>query len=204
MKKVIQNVFEIPRWFARNRFLLLNKWRFKHIGKNTRVYRPLCVDGIENITLGDDVVVHDYTWLAALPLTGQGVQLVLNDGVTLGNFNHIYATNSIIIEKDVLTADKVYISDNLHNYEEIALPVIKQSIKQCKPVVIGEGSWLGEHVCVIGASIGKHCVIGANAVVTKDIPDYSITVGTPARIIKRFDFEKKEWRRTDSNGNFFD
>lgn len=193
MKGIIQNVFKIPRWFARNRFLLLNKWRFKHIGKNIRVYRPLRVDGIDNISLGNDVIVHDYTWLAALPLTGQDVQLVLNDGVTLGYFNHIYATNSIIIEKNVLTADKVYISDNLHSYEDIALPVIKQPIKQCKPVVIGEGSWLGEHVCVIGASVGKHCVIGANSVVTKDIPDYSIAIGAPARVIKKYNFNRKQW-----------
>lgn len=50
---------------------------------------------------------------------------------------------------------------------------------------IGEGSWIGENVCVCGANIGKHCVIGANSVVTKDIPDYSVAVGCPARIIKK-------------------
>lgn len=163
------------------------------MGKKSRVYKPLRVDGIENIMIRDNVVVHDGTWLAALPLTGHNVQLVLEDGVTLGNFNHIYATKSIIIEKDVLTADKVYISDNLHNYEDVDIPIIKQPIKQCKPVVIGEGSWLGEHVCVIGASIGKHCVIGANAVVTKDIPDYCVAVGIPARVIKRYDTDSSIW-----------
>lgn len=59
---------------------------------------------------------------------------------------------------------------------------------------IGEGTWLGENVCVIGAKIGKHCVIGANSVVTKDIPDYSIAVGAPARIIKQYNFKENVWK----------
>ena len=191
--RLIENILKLPGWISRNLFLFFNRWRFKHVGERSRIYKPLRVDGIENITIGDSVVVHDGTWLAALPLTGHDVQLVLEDGVTLGNFNHIYATHSIIIEKNVLTADKVYISDNLHSYEDVNLPVIKQPIKQCNPVVIGEGSWLGEHVCVIGVSVGKHCVIGANSVVTRDIPDYCIAVGTPARVIKTFDFEHNNW-----------
>ena len=64
---------------------------------------------------------------------------------------------------------------------------------QKKPVIIGEGSWIGENVCIIGASVGKHCVIGANAVVTKDIPDYCVAVGTPAKIIKKYDTKIKKW-----------
>lgn len=163
------------------------------VGVRARLERPLRVDGIQNITLGNNVMVHEGTWLAAMPLTGRNAELVINDGATLGHYNHIYATQSIVIEKDVLTADKVYISDNLHEYENVELPVIKQPIKQCKPVVIGEGSWLGEHVCVIGASIGKHCVIGANTVVTKDIPDYCVAVGSPAKVIKKYNKEKGGW-----------
>ena len=69
-------------------------------------------------------------------------------------------------------------------------------------VEIGEGSWLGENVCVLGTHIGKHCVIGANSVVTKDIPDYSVAVGIPAKVIKRFDLESKSWRRIDDKGQF--
>ena len=190
---IFRKLIKIPGWLIKNRYLLLNRWRFKYVGKGVRVYKPLHIDGIDNITLGDYVSVHEGTWLAAIPLTGNEVQLDIEDGVTLGHYNHIYATRSIIIGKNVLTADKVYISDNLHSYEDITVPVIKQPIKQCKPVVIGDGSWLGENVCVIGASIGKHCVIGANAVVTKDIPDYSVAVGSPARVKKKYDFEQNKW-----------
>ena len=71
-------------------------------------------------------------------------------------------------------------------------------------VQIGEGSWLGENVCVMGVSIGKHCVVGANSVVTKDFPDYCVIVGAPAKIIKRYCFEQQKWKKTDNNGNFID
>lgn len=63
-------------------------------------------------------------------------------------------------------------------------------------VRIGEGSWLGTNVVVVGnVHIGKHCVIGANSVVTKDIPDYTVAAGIPCKVIKRYDFERKEWVR---------
>ena len=72
------------------------------------------------------------------------------------------------------------------HYEDIETPIIEQSIGSKGNVIIGEGSWLGNNVAVISCKIGKHCVIGANSVVTHDIPDYSVAVGCPARVIKRY------------------
>ena len=63
-------------------------------------------------------------------------------------------------------------------------------------MVIGEGSWIGTNAVIIGnVRIGKHSVIGANAVVTKDIPDYSVAVGIPARVVRQFDFLTGEWKK---------
>ncbi|WP_343616097.1 acyltransferase [Flavobacterium sp.] len=184
-------------------FNFLNKGKFKNFGKKNSIFCPLKIDGKENISIGTKVIVQYKTWLAAVPLTGtSSCDLIIGDGSCIGNFNHIYATNSIIIGKDVLTADRVYISDNLHSYEDITLPIINQPIKQISAVSIGDGSWLGENVCVIGAKIGKNCVVGANSVVTKDIPDYSVVVGAPARIIKRYCTDLKKWRKTDIHGNW--
>ena len=73
------------------------------------------------------------------------------------------------------------------------MPVKYQPIKQLNEVYIGDGCWIGENVCIIGASIGKNSVIGANAVVMKDIPDYCVAVGAPARVIKKYDFDLQEW-----------
>ena len=91
---------------------------------------------------------------------------------------------------------------DIHGYEDITKPIKKQPIIQKKEVIVGDNSWIGENVCIIGAKVGKHCIVGANSVVTRDVPDYSVVVGSPARIIKRYDFEKQEWRKTNSIGNF--
>lgn len=183
------------------------RWKFllAEFGKKTYIFSPLRIDGPENISVGSKVYVGYKTWLAALPLTGEKqCSLIIKDDCAIGNFNHIYCTKQIILEKGVLTADKVYISDNLHGYEDIHTYIIEQPIIQNRTVVIGEGSWLGENVCVLGAKIGKHCVLGSNSVVTKDIPDYCVAVGIPAKIIKRYDFTTQSWRKTNPRGEFID
>lgn len=186
-------IYKLSNVISRNWFVFWNRYRFKRFGNRSRVLKPISVVGVENITIGDNVIVHEGSWIAATPLTGSRASLVIGNGARIGHYNHIYATQSITIEDNVLTADKVYISDNQHGYEDVNLPIVKQAIRQCNPVVIGEDSWLGENVCVIGACIGKHCVIGANAVVTHDIPDYSVAVGIPAKVIKQYDFKENAW-----------
>lgn len=179
--------------------------KFRSFGVNSIINKPLIIGKPENISIGNNVAIQYKVWLTANPQTGNKLaELVISDGCHIGNYNHIYATSSIILEKNVLTADKVYISDNLHNYEDINTPIHSQAIKQLKHVRIGEGTWLGENVCVIGASIGKQSVIGANSVVTKDIPDYCVAVGIPAHIIKRYNFETKQWEKTNPDGTFIE
>lgn len=177
-------------------YSILHRYSFKHVGQKVLIFSPLKIVGKGNISIEDNVHIYYKTWLMALPVTGEKeCKLEIGSGSTIGNFNHIIASHRIIIGENVLTADKVYISDNIHNYDDINTPIKEQQIVQKKDVYIGDGSWLGENVCVIGATIGKHCVIGANSVVTKDIPDYSVAVGSPARVIKRYDLEKKEWTK---------
>lgn len=178
------------------------KSQIKFVGKHSLILPPLKTEGY-NIIIKSNTIINKSCWLAAVPLTGEkSVELEIGNNCYIGNFNEIYATKKIIIEDNVITADRVYISDNLHGYENPNIPVINQPIKQISTVNIGSGSWLGVGVAIIGANIGKHCVIGANAVVTKDIPDYSVAVGIPAKIIKRYNFTTKSWEKTLPDGSF--
>lgn len=188
---LLKKVFSIPnRIFS----FFLYKTRFSTFGIHSVLQSPLRIDGGKNIVIGDYVSIQYKTWLGALPLTGSDkAELIIEDGSIIGNFNHIFATQSIVIRKKVLTADKVFISDNLHGYLDPMTPILDQPIQQNGTVEIGEGSWLGENVCVIGANIGKHCIIGANSVVTKDIPDYCVAVGAPAKVIKQYNNKRNEW-----------
>ena len=187
------------------KFIFFLYWKpyFKSLGWGAFIDRPLHRMGGKNISIGKRVTINYKSWLGALPHTNEtDCKLIINDGCTIGHFCEIYATKSIIIEKNVLTADRVYISDNLHGYEDINTPIKDQPIRQINPGRIGEGSWIGVGVAVMGATIGRHCVIGANSVVTRDIPDYSVAVGIPAKVIKRYDFQSNRWRKTNADGSF--
>lgn len=172
------------------------------IGSRSRLIKTK-VDGSNKIFIGSKVYINTGGWLAAVPLTGnQNCSLYIGDGSYVGRFCHFYATSKIVIGKKVLIADKVYISDNLHSFTDIELPIIDQPVQQVNEVSIGDGAWLGENVCIIGASVGKQSVIGANSVVTKDVPDYCVAVGSPAKIIKRYSIEINKWVNTNSKGEF--
>ncbi|QOG03784.1 DapH/DapD/GlmU-related protein [Flavobacterium sp. MDT1-60] len=187
---------KIYKSLNRRIYYILNKKKYRFISSTAIVQKLLRIDGKENISIEKRVVIQKMTWIAAVPLTNEdNCELSIGEGSIIGHFNHIYATKEIIIGKNVLTADKVYISDNLHQYENIELPIMFQGIKQLSNVRIGDGSWIGENVCIIGASIGENCVIGANSVVTKDIPDYCVAVGAPARIIKKYNIILQKWEK---------
>lgn len=177
-------------------FYLLFRNQFKYLDFRSSIQSPLRIEGMKNISISKGVIIQYKTWLAAIPLTGYSkCTLEIGQGSIIGNFNHIYSTCSIKIGENVLTADKVYISDNTHEYSNVLQPIMYQPIKQIGFVEIGDGSWIGENVCVLGAKIGKNCVIGANSVVVHDIPDYSVAVGAPAKVIKFFNLKTNIWEK---------
>lgn len=182
---------------------LLYARRFHTFGSNVRILFPLDLIGMENISNGDDVQVGHRTTLAALTLPGgDASSLSIGSGTQLGSFNHIYCTRRIWIGDNVLTANGVYISDNLHGYADPRQPILSQPLRQLADVEIGSGAWIGHNCCIIGARVGRQTVIGANAVVTRDIPDLCVAVGAPAVVIKRFDESTESWRPTNTDGSF--
>lgn len=186
-------------------FRALFRARFAGFGSGTLVVAPVAIEGPERIHLGRNVYIAHQTCLAATPHTGSDeCRLEIGDGSRIGRFNHFYATRRIVIGVKVLTANNVYISDNLHGYRDPGTAILDQPIQQLNDVEIGDGSWLGHNVCVLGAKIGRHCVVGANAVVTRDLPDYSVAVGAPAIVIRRYDGETGSWRPTRPDGAFLE
>jgi lipopolysaccharide O-acetyltransferase len=122
--------------------------------------------------------------------------------VQINDFVHIAAKQSVIIGNNVLIASKVYISDISHgSYKGNAFdsdPGIDPQKRELvsNPVLIDENVWIGESVSVFpGVRIGKASIIGANAVVTKDIPDYCIAAGNPAKVIKKYNFNTRKWEK---------
>ena len=110
----------------------------------------------------------------------------IGDRCLIGKGSGIVGHFSIDIGNDVWTGHHVYITDQNHGYTDVTRPISQQSMPE-RAVSIGDGSWLGYGTVVLpGAQIGKHVTIGANAVVTGVIPDFSVAVGNPARVIRRY------------------
>lgn len=181
---------------GRRLFSSFMRSQFAAFGKKSLIYRPLKLLGMNNIWIGHHVIISEFAWLQATPLVaGCHPRIEIGNGSYIGHFSHIVAVDKIIIGSDVLIANKVYISDNTHGYEDTQYSVIDQPVKYLSQVSIGDGSWIGENVCISGAKIGIHCVIGANSVVRCDIPDYCVAVGSPARIVKKYNLKSNVWER---------
>lgn len=112
--------------------------------------------------------------------------LRIGDRCVIGRGSSLIAHTSIVIGNDVWTGPNVYITDQNHGYADVERPIWQQPPPPDRPVVIGDGTWLGYGAVVLpGSRIGRNVVIGANAVVTGEIPDFSVAVGAPARVVKR-------------------
>ena len=184
----------MPKYHKAKSFLLY-KWLFEKMGRNSFLIKPLKLSDPQNIFIGNNVSIFHKTWLLTYQVSEKIPELIIDDGATIGHFNHITCVNRVYIGKNVLTADKVYISDNLHGYENINVPVSCQPVFSKGEVFIGDETWIGENVAIISSKIGKHCVIGSNSVVTKDVPDFSVVAGAPARVIKQYSDVTGKWER---------
>jgi acetyltransferase-like isoleucine patch superfamily enzyme len=145
------------------------------------------------IAIGSATMIGPHVTLSAGMVPGQRCVtdpvVRIGDRCLIGRGSGIVGHLSIDIADDVWTGHYVYITDQNHGYADLSRPISRQSQPE-RAVSIGAGSWLGHGTVVLpGAQIGRHVVIGANSVVSGVIPDYSIAVGAPARVIKRQDVD---------------
>jgi len=156
---------------------------------------------LQYVWLGDRVCINRDSWIVTLPDGAKeeenSFKLIIKSDAEIGMGATIAAARQVVVGEHVLLARNVYISDHGHAYEDIAVPVSEQGIGESKPVSIGRHSWLGQNVAVLpGVSIGEHCVIGANSVVNRSIPDFSIAVGSPARVVRQYNLHTAQWEKT--------
>lgn len=167
------------------------------------IRRPIYVRGKKCLEYGDGFTTG-YNCRIEIFSNGEGAEkkLIIGENCKIGDNVHIAVGEKVIIGKNVLIGSKVLISDLSHgNYSE--------GNTQCNPevppdnrpiyteaITIGDNVWIGDNVCILqGVKVGDGCIIGANSVVNKDIPNYTIAVGSPAKEIKRYNKEKNCWER---------
>jgi lipopolysaccharide O-acetyltransferase len=171
-----------------------------HVDSSARIV------GRSHIKIGKNFTAGNFLWLEAVLSHGNerySPFIVIKDNVSCNDFVHIGATNYVEIGNNVLLASDIYITDHNHglysgdNPSEPTAAPNHRMVNNDKRTIIGDNAWIGERVCVLpGVRIGAGSVIGAGAIVTKDVPENCIVVGNPAKVIKKYDFANRRWIST--------
>jgi acetyltransferase-like isoleucine patch superfamily enzyme len=165
--------------------------RFGHLGEGSAVCFPVAaLFGEEYIRIGAGSMIGPYSSLSAGVSPGhvpdRDPVIEIGDRTVIGKGSGIVGHREIVIGDDVWTGHHVYITDANHGYDDVTMPIGLQFAAP-RPVHIGSGSWLGHGAMVLpGATVGRHVVVGAGAVVTGELPDFTVAVGNPARVIRRY------------------
>lgn len=165
---------------------------FHHLGRETYfTYKSSAIEGQKCITIGDNTFFGKGLRLTANvrpQYQKKEPQIVIGNDCNFGERNHITAFNDIIIGSHVLTGTNVLITDNAHGTfqrQELDIPPMQRNVTSKGVVMINDNVWIGSNACIMpGVTIGRGAIIGANAVVTKDVPPYALAAGNPARVIK--------------------
>lgn len=165
----------------------------KKNSKLVKIHRKAIIKHPDKITFGDNVYLSKCAEL--FPVGGEyPSEIIIGNNVHIGDYNRFASAYKVQIDNDVLFAAYVHITDHSHEYKDIKLPVIKQKIFSDGMVHICQGCWIGLRSEILsGVTIGEHSIVAAGAVVTKDVPPYCVVAGVPAKIIKKWDFNKKKW-----------
>lgn len=191
LKKIVHRLL-IPKHQARPRLWV--KWfvnPFIHKrGKGVTICRRTRMDVLpfQPFSIGDYSTVEDFA--------------TVNNGVgavSIGHHTRIGLGNVIIgpvaIGNNVILAQNIVVSGLNHVYEDIAIPISMQPTTTAQ-ITIEDDCWIGANVVITaGVTIGKHSVVAGGAVVTKNIPSFSVAVGNPARVIKQYNENTKKWER---------
>jgi|TARA_B110000902_G_C14275919_1_gene574919 acetyltransferase-like isoleucine patch superfamily enzyme len=182
----------------------LNRFRFKSIGKKSFIDSPLKITPL-CISLGQNVRIFKNCRIEGVFSYNNinfNPSIIVGNNVSVQQNLHLTCANSIVIGKNTAIASNVTITDIHHQYENIKIPIESQDIL-VQQVKIGENCKIYNNSVILpGSKIGNHVSIGANSVVAIEIPDYCVVVGAPAKIVKRYNFETKNWDKTNSDGSF--
>lgn len=170
----------------------LVRGRFARFGAGSTVepfssfYVPSAVE------VGARVEIRELAWFNCLPRADGKPSLVIGDGCYLGRFIHINAFHDVRLEEDVMVADRVYIADNDHHYKDPNVPIMHQGDELKGAVLLKKGCWIGTGAVILpGVTVGRNAVVGPNTVLHKDVPDFGMAFGSPAKVVLRTDAPAK-------------
>lgn len=186
---IVPHKASYPWYLVKRAFVTArSKGVVKEFGKGSLIAPGVKLYTPQYISIGNNSSIMSHCIIETCPINEDKPHLLIGDNVSLGEYSHITCANKVTIGNGVLTGRFVLITDNSHgnNTKEVAdIAPLAREIHSNGPVCIGENVWIGDKATILpNVTIGKGCIIAANAVVTKDIPEYSVAAGVPAKVIK--------------------
>lgn len=175
---------------------LPNKHFYGKFGNDSILFKPHKITNKKHIYIGNHVSFDKDLRMEAICSKGEQI---FNPCLQIGNYTHaeqrcqIFCANSVKIGQHVIISSDVFITDVTHEYRNIELDILEQELN-VGSTSIGDYSFIGTGVKIIKpVKIGEHAIVGANSVITHDIPPYTIVAGNPAHIIKKYNFQTGLW-----------
>lgn len=205
IRSVIHNPEKLWHPLKQFAFYLVRRWQYGKINVNVVIKDSRMIKNRDHIYFeGSAFIMPNCRIEPVLSYENSSYNpsVIIGNNVSINQSLHLTCANHITIGNHTNIAAFVTITDISHPYEDITIP-IKNATLKIGEVTIGEGCEIYNGAVILpNVHIGNHCVIGANSIVSCDIPDFSVAVGAPARIVKRYSIEKESWLRVDKNGNF--
>lgn len=173
--------------------------QFLTMGDRVSIHYTTSIRNPRFTKLGSSVIVDKDVWLHSVqPTKGEsGPKLIIDDQCVIGRRSHVAAKNHVHLERDVIVGSSVLIQDHAHQYEDVTVPIRDQGLTEGGRIQVGQGSWIGQGAVIFCGrgelTLGRNCVVSANAVVTRSFPSYSVVSGNPARVVKQFDQVNGIW-----------
>lgn len=196
---IIPSVFnKLFRFFYKIKTMVYYTIFFNKIGRNCVIYKPILLSGLHYISLGNNVFIRDNSRIEVIKQGDLLPKLCIGDNVNIEQNVHIVCGSFIKIGSNVSITANTAIVDINHPYEDMTsnLKIGDRLEFEGNYVEIGDGSFIGIGCIILpNVRIGRNVVIGAHSVVNVDIPDYSVAVGNPVKIIKRYDSISEKWNK---------
>lgn len=160
------------------------------VGNITYIGKPTFIEGCKNIFIGNRVRI--FPGLRAQTLDGG--KITINNNVAIEqNVQITSGGGNLLIDKNCVIAANSFITNIDHEYYDTEISALEQPMIY-NETTIGEGCFIGYGAAIqAGTKLGKHCIVGTNAVVRGEFPDYCVIVGVPGKVIKKYDIEKRQW-----------
>lgn len=193
VKKVFRYIYRVV--FQKGYGTIEWKNRFGGFGENSDISYPAILQGVSNTYIGKNTTILANSRIQNYSDKKKSLDgIYIGDNCYLGFGLSLLNASRITIGNSVLMASNILISSENHGMNpESEIPYMDQE-SSVKDVIIKDGAWIGQNVCILpGVTIGIKSIIGAGSIVTKDIPDYCMAVGNPAKVVKKYNFETHKW-----------